>query len=586
MRLTEQLSQIVRQALLHAVQAEALGALLDPETVAHLTIPVQVPNDLSHGDYATPVALGLAKLCRLKPLLIAQTLADRIHVPGIRVDVAGAGFLNFHLLPSFVDSALQQLLSEGDQFGRSQTAYPEAILLEYVSANPTGPLHVGHGRWAAVGSTLANILRWTGHQVDREFYINDAGNQMQILGRSLMVRVQQIRGDSVALPEDAYRGEYLLDLAQKVVDSGIPLTTEAEFTDYAYRELLAWQQETLRGFSTEFEQWFSERRLHTVDPASGHNAIQQTLAELQQKGLLYEGKAARQEEEKPNAEVALYFTTADFGDDKDRVVAKADGSTTYLAADIAYHRDKVNRGYQRLINILGSDHHGYIGRLNAAVKAFSPEVTLEILIGQFVKLFRRDPETGEKQEVKMSKRSGNFVSLNDLIDDPEYGVGVDAARWFLITASMDSAINFDLDLAVTQNDENPVFYVQYAHTRCCSLLRRAEELGLDSQRLAPIASGETLLFRDPEERLLLLGLLACPDEIALAAQDRAPHKLCRYAERLARLFSRFYDTSRILSIVETEPDLAYARLQLVKATRQVLHNLLVGILGISAPTMM
>jgi arginyl-tRNA synthetase len=595
MLLTEHLAEVVRTAIYTGVTQGSLGQFRDPAAVAGLTIVVEVPSDLSHGDYASPVALGLAKRCRIPPLKIAQVIGEIITqrigaAPStdlaLDVTVAGAGYINFRLRPAFLQAALHRLLQAGDDYGRSQVAKPEKILLEYVSANPTGPLHVGHGRWAAVGSTLANLLTWVGHKVDQEFYINDAGNQMELLGKSLQIRVQQLRGETVELPADAYHGNYLIELAQKALADGVDYPTSAEWTEYAYAAMLAWQQHTLATFQTEFDHWFSERRLHQRDPQTGESAITTTLQELEAKGLLYRATAARQEEPKPEAEPALYFATAQFGDDKDRVVAKADGTTTYLAADIAYHRDKVQRGYQRLINILGSDHHGYIGRLTAAVKAFNPEVTLEILIGQFVKLFRRDPETQEKTEVRMSKRSGQFVSLNDLIEDPEFGVGVDAARWFLISASMDSPINFDLDLAVSQSEDNPVFYVQYAHTRCCSLLRRAQEAGMDPEELFPIAKGDQLLFTEPEERLLLMGLLELPDEIALAARERAPHRICRYAERIARLFSRFYDACRIVSLFGEHPDLAYARLQLVKATRQSLYNLLTGILKITAPTVM
>ncbi|MEN9206134.1 MAG: arginine--tRNA ligase [Thermostichales cyanobacterium BF4_bins_65] len=587
MLLTEYLAQLLRQAIAQGVANQTLGQLRDPEQIPGLSIPVAIPNDLSFGDYASPVALGLAKLCRLPPLKIAQTIAAGIpEGAGVEVTVAGAGYINFRLQPLFLEGALQGLLQAGDDYGRSQVAEPEKILLEYVSANPTGPLHLGHGRWAAVGSTLANLLRWVGHQVDREFYINDAGNQMAILGQSLQIRVRQLRGEKVELPADAYHGSYLIDLAQKAIAAGVDFDSPAAWADYAYEAMLAWQKQTLLTFQTEFEQWFSERRLHQPDPETGLSAISLALEELKAKGLIYEATAARQEIPREDAEPALYFATSKFGDDKDRVVAKADGTTTYLAADIAYHRDKVQRGYQRLINILGSDHHGYIGRLHAAVKAFNADVNLEILIGQFVKLFKRDPETGEKTEVRMSKRSGNFVSLNDLIEDPEFGVGVDAARWFLISSSMDSPINFDLDLAVSQSEDNPVFYVQYAHTRCCSLLRRAQEAGMGVESLAPITREGQLVFSEPEERLLLLALLELPDEIAQAARERAPHRICRYAERLARLFSRFYDACRIVALLNDQPQLAYARLQLVKATRQSLKNLLTGILKISAPTSM
>ena len=585
------LTAAVAESIQRAAAAGQLGSLT-PERAAGVVPVVQIPSDPRYGDYACPTPLGMAKLCRLAPAQIAQTLRKHLDLPDIETEVAGGGYLNFRLGDPFLARRLQELLRLGDDFGKTATPHPERILLEYVSANPTGPLHVGHGRWAAVGSTLANLLRWTGHQVEREFYINDAGNQMRLLGQSLEVRVRQLQGEEVALPEDGYHGSYLIDIARRLleqVQAGVrPLPASLEeYIEFAYEEILAWQKQTLQQLRTEFDHWFSERCLHTPDPQTGLSAIQQALQELQERGFLYRARAPRGEDPKLGAEEAVYFKTQEFGDDKDRVVQKADGSFTYLAADIAYHRDKVRRGYQRLINILGSDHHGYIGRLRAAVAAFNPEVKLEILIGQFVKLFKADPETGEKVEVRMSKRTGNFVSLNDLIEDPEIGVGVDAARWFLLSSSMDSPINFDLDLAVKQTFDNPVVYVHYSHARCCTLLRRlqeeekvklTDEVALTEQRRLP--------YREPEERALLLRLLALPDELIAAAEERAPHKIIRYAEAVAADFNKFYDNCRILPLLKEDPLLAQARIQLVQATRQVLFNVLTGILGLSAPESM
>ncbi|MFS8886672.1 arginine--tRNA ligase [Synechococcus sp. H70.2] len=585
------LAAAVAESIQRAAAAGQLGSLT-PEQAAGVVPVVQIPSDPRYGDYACPTPLGMAKLCRLAPTQIAQTLQKHLDLPDIETEVAGGGYLNFRLGDPFLAERLQELLSLGEDFGKTATPHPERILLEYVSANPTGPLHVGHGRWAAVGSTLANLLRWTGHQVEREFYINDAGNQMRLLGQSLEVRVRQLQGEEVVLPEDGYHGSYLIDIARRLleqVQAGIrPLPASLEeYTEFAYREILAWQKQTLQQLRTEFDHWFSERRLHTPDPQTGLSAIQQALQELQERGFLYKAKAPRGEDPKPGAEEAVYFKTQEFGDDKDRVVQKADGSFTYLAADIAYHRDKVQRGYQRLINILGSDHHGYIARLRAAVAAFNPEVKLEILIGQFVKLFKADPETGQKVEVRMSKRTGNFVSLNDLLEDPEIGVGVDAARWFLLSNSMDSPINFDLDLAVQQTFDNPVVYVHYSHARCCTLLRRLqEEEKVELTNTVTLTEDKKLPYKETEERALLLRLLALPDELIAAAEERAPHKIIRYAEALAADFNKFYDNCRIIPLLKEDPFLAQARIQLVQATRQVLFNVLTGILGLSAPESM
>ena len=590
------LAAALQQAITRAAADQALGSLA-VDQVPMLKLVIEIPNDTQYGDYASPSALGMAKVCRMAPAQIAKILAEYLaaDLSEVGVSVAGAGFINFRLHPAFLERSLGSLLEQADQFGSSQTKSPEKILLEFVSANPTGPLHVGHGRWAAMGSTLSNLLRWTGHEVDREFYINDAGNQMQILGSSLQVRLRQVRGEEVPLPEDAYRGGYLLEIAQRLaarIDTGeieAPQTPQ-DFTNYAYREILDWQQATLHQFSTDFEQWFSERRVHQPDPATGLSAIDQTLQELREKDYLYTAKAPHGEDPKLDAEEAVYFKSSELGgDDKDRVVQKGDGSLTYLAADIAYHRDKVSRGYNRLINILGSDHHGYVARLKAGVAAFNPQVEMEAIIGQFVKLFQTDAETGEKTEVRMSKRTGNFVSLNDLMDDEEIGVGVDAARWFLLSTSMDTPLNFDLDLARDRLSlDNPVVYAHYSHARCCTLLRRlTEEKGLDlSQSISILNPDGELIFTEPEERALLMLLLSFPDEVITASTERAPHKLIRYTELVASQFNKFYDRCRIHPTLESDPPLALARLQLVKATRQVLFNVLTGLLGISAPESM
>lgn len=586
------LTQGVRQGIRTASEAGQLGAL-SPDQVDQISVVVEIPNDLTYGDYACPSALAMARICRQSPAQIAETIAAAFVVPDVAVSVAGKGFINFRLGSALLDRLLQEILELGQDYGKTQTENPEKILLEFVSANPTGYLHVGHGRWAAVGSTLSSLLTWTGHRVDREFYINDAGNQMQLLGKTLEARVRQAQGQTVELPEGAYAGTVMIEMAQQLLQeveqgSRAMPTTVQEFTDYGYHSFLKIQRDILHEFQTDFEQWFSERRLHQLDPETQQSAIDQTLQDLEDRQFLYRAKAPRQDEPKPNAEEAIYFKTAEFGDDKDRVVIKGDGSRTYLAADIAYHRDKVSRGYDRLINILGSDHHGYVARLQAAVGAFTSETTLEVIVGQFVKLLRTDPETGEKTEVKMSKRLGTGVTVNDLVEDEEIGVGVDAARWFLLTNSMDSIINFDLDLARnTESLDNPVIYAHYSHARCCTLLRRVKEKGADpTLRASILKENQELLVGEPEERNLILHLIALPDQIKQAAEERAPHKIIRYVQSLASDFNKFYDTHRIFPILDSDPPLAMARLQVVKATRQVLYNTLTGILGISAPESM
>lgn len=591
------LTQSLYSAIDQARQAGKLGSLRDSEQMQQVRLLVEIPNDTTYGDYASPTALSMAKLCRQAPVEIAKTIAAMIRIEHVEVTVAGPGYINFRLQPLFLDQSLQHLLALGEHYGKTTPQKPERILMEFVSANPTGPLHVGHGRWAAVGSTLANLLAWAGHEVNREFYINDAGNQMQILGKSLQIRVQQLQAinqgdspDSFPLPEDAYQGSYLVTIAERLLERvhkgewTLP-TTLVEFTDYAYQEILSWQKQTLLRFQTDFENWFSERTLHQGDPNTHQSAIQTTLRNLEDRGYLYRAKAPLQEDPKPDAEDALYFKTVDYGDDKDRVVQKADGSLSYLAADIAYHHNKIQRGYDRLINIIGADHHGYVARLKAGVGAFSQTVELEMIVGQFVRLFKTDPETGERLEVRMSKRTGNFVSVDDLIEDEDIGVGVDAARWFLLSTSMDTTINFDLDLARKATFDNPVIYAQYSHARCCTLLRRmAEERQVDITSSFSIVDPDgNLLFQEPQERILLMRLLTLPDELKRAGEDRAPHRIVYFVEAVAAELNRFYDYCMIYPLLESNLPLAMARLQLVKAAQQVLDNVLTRILGITAP---
>jgi arginyl-tRNA synthetase len=594
------LTQSLYTAIDRARQAGKLGSLRDITQMEQVRLLVEVPNDTTYGDYASPTALSMAKLCRQSPSEIAKTIAEMIVIEHVDITVAGPGYINFRLQPRFLDQALQHLLHLGEHYGKTTPTKSERILMEFVSANPTGPLHVGHGRWAAVGSTLANLLTWAGHEVEREFYINDAGNQMQILGYSLQTRVRQLQAlqkgespDAFALPEEAYHGSYLVSLAERLlerVNQGeceLP-TTLAEFTDYAYQEILSWQKQTLQRFQTYFDHWFSERTLHYLNPETNQSAIQQVLHLLEDQGCLYRAKAPLQEDPKPEAEEALYFKTVAYGDDKDRVVQKADGSLSYLAADIAYHYNKIQRGYNRLINIIGADHHGYVARLKAGVAAFSQTVELEMIVGQFVRLFKTDPTTGERLEVRMSKRTGNFVSVDDLIEDEEIGVGVDAARWFLLSTSMDTTINFDLDLARKATFDNPVVYAQYSHARCCTLLRRmAEERQVDISSSFSIVDPEgNLLFQEPQERILLMRLLTLPDELKRAGEDRAPHRIVYFVEALAAELNRFYDYCMIYPLLDSNLPLAMARVQLVKAARQVLDTVLTQILGITAPRSM
>jgi arginyl-tRNA synthetase len=597
----DQLRQTFYAALQKAFAAGQLGQLA--QIPAESEVVFQPPKNPTYGDYASPIALSLAKPAGLTPSQIAETLVEYLDRSGFTAEVAKPGFINFKVQDSLLAKQLALILKQGPDYGRTTPAKPRKILLEFVSANPTGPLHVGHGRWAAIGSTLANILRFAGHEVTTEFYINDAGNQMSLLGQSLGVRYLQELGYEATMPEKGYQGDYIKDLAQTLIHEWKDQKASAPvdwFTDYAYQHLLQQQKETLAAFRTEFDHWYSERTLHE------EGIVQKAIDDLEKRGMLYRADTSQAEQAEGERETdegdggALFFKAAQFGDDKDRVIQRSNGLLTYLAADIAYHREKFERGYDLLINIWGADHHGYVPRVKAAVQALGhPPEDLEIIIGQLVKLLKLNAETGKKEEVRMSKRTGNFITLDDLlygIDSPEDAVGPDAARWFILGQSADSSVNLDLDLAVKRDTDNPVYYVQYAHTRACSVFRNLGDYPELLEFLANLQAGfdsETLigasgfLLNTPEERALILRLINAPDQFRRAAEERAPQILVRYSEELANDFMKFYDRCRILPLLRENPKdaLAYARGVLMVAVKQVLATAL-GLLGIHAPESM
>ncbi len=598
----DQLRQTLYAALQEAFAAGQLGQLAQIPTSSEVVF--QPPKNPTYGDYASPIALSLAKPAGLNPLQIAEILVEYLDRSGFSAEVAKPGFINFKVQDSLLAKQLALILNQGSDYGRTTPAKPRKILLEFVSANPTGPLHVGHGRWAAIGSTLANLLRFAGDEVTTEFYINDAGNQMSLLGQSLGVRYFQELGYEATMPEKGYQGDYIKDLAQTLILEWKDIKASAPvdwFTDYACQHLLQQQKDTLAAFRTEFDHWYSERTLHE------EGIVQKAMDDLEKRGMLYRADTSQAEQAERERETdegdgsgALFFKAAQFGDDKDRVIQRSNGLLTYLAADIAYHREKFERGYDLLINIWGADHHGYVPRVKAAMQALGhPSEGLEIIIGQLVKLLKLNPETGKKEEVRMSKRTGNFITLDDLIygiDSPEDAVGPDAARWFILSQSADSSVNLDLDLAVKRDTDNPVYYVQYAHTRACSVFRNLGDYPELLEFLANLRSGfnpETLigesgfLLDSPEERALILRLINAPDQFRRAAEERAPQILVRYSEELANDFMKFYDRCRILPLLRENPKdaLAYARGVLMVAAKQVLATAL-GLLGISAPESM
>jgi arginyl-tRNA synthetase len=542
-------------AVLSAVYAAVEAGELAVEVPAE--VKVERPKNRDHGDYATNVALVLARSARRSPREVADALAARLRTaPGIQaVDVAGPGFLNFTLDSAAQGALAGSIVAAGPAYGRTDTLHGRPINLEFISANPTGPLHLGHTRWAAVGDALGRVLAAAGAEVTREFYINDRGVQMDRFGASL-----QAAALGRPIPADGYHGDYIDELAKAIVaeDPAILELPEAEqlvaFREQGYARQLREQQQVLESFGIRIDVWYSERHLHE----SG--AVERAFGKLREQGHVYEQDGA------------LWLRTTDFGDDKDRVLVKSDGELTYLAADSAYYVDKRSRGFDICLYLLGADHHGYVGRLKAiaACAGDDPESHIEVLIGQLVKVLQGGVE------LKLSKRKGTLVTLQDFVDL----AGVDAVRYSLARYPADSPLTLDIELITSQTAENPVFYVQYAHARIASVLRNAVQLGVDRGTLRP-----ELLTTDRESDLL--GVLGeFPRVVATAAELREPHRVARYLEQLAGVYHRFYDTCRVLPVGDEEPgDLHRARLWLCEATRIVLANGL-HLLGVHAPERM
>ncbi|MCK9223197.1 MAG: arginine--tRNA ligase [Limnochordia bacterium] len=519
-------------------------------------IALEVPADKQFGDYATNVAMLLARVVKDKPRHLAETICQHMETDGTniqRVEVAGPGFINFYLKNSWLHQVLRDIITQGSAYGDSNIGSGQRVLLEFVSANPTGPMNIVNARAAAVGDCLASILSKAGYEVAREYYVNDAGNQADRFAQSLEVRFRQILGEDIPFIEDGYPGEYVTELAQRALDEHSELTELAEtertvwFKVHGLDYMVESQRHDLAEFGVKFDCWFRERDLHAA------NKVIAVIAAMEERGLTY------------RADDALWFRSTDFGDDKDRVLVRADGTPTYLAADIAYHLDKLERGYTRLIDIWGPDHHGYIARTKAAIQALGyGDDTLEIIILQLVRLLRGG------QQVRMSKRAGEFVTMEELLEE----VGKDAARYFFIMRSPTSHLDFDLDLAKEQSQNNPVYYIQYAHARICSLLKEVTALPDCS-----LALGEDELSSEYEVELLKK-LSQYPMEVEMAALRREPHRIPRYAHEVAALFHSFYSHCRVLGDSQQE-----ARLLLVMAVKEVLANTL-KLMGISAPTSM
>ena len=568
----------IENAIEQAIAENKLGQMTE---YVKGSLSVEKPKNPEFGDFAVNVS-ALARSARIAPPMIANAIVEFVDKEDNEYSVIG-GFINFKAGKSLLIDLVDEIFTKNKDFGRPENIEKEKIILEYISANPTGPFHIGHGRWAAMGSALANLLKFYGHEVYQEFYINDAGSQIQKLGRSLIIRVKQELGDSIDFPEDEierknyYPGDYLIPVAKQFLAENPQVKSVADvdkidlqvYCDFAknYEEKV--QRDLLDNFRVSFDKFYSELSLHN----SGK--VEECVQKLRDSGKIY------------NKEGAEWFKSSDYGDDQDRVIKKADGSNTYLTADIAYHIDKLERGFDKMINIWGADHHGYVARVKASIEAlgYNPN-KLEVLLGQLVNLVING------NEVRMGKRK-NMVTLEDLIDE----VGVDATRFWMSMRNIDTTLDFDIELAKTKSDENPVFYVQYAHARACSIIRNATNDKVDTEtgKTKPAVLSEAQ-FNDLIEnfdknlmnltivdaRKLILKLEEFKSLIVSSAQSRQIYTICRYVQELAAEFHSFYNSTRVIT---DDIELTKARLSLVWAFKTVLANAL-NILAVSAPERM
>jgi len=546
-------------ALLAAMRKAGFESGLPPNVPTE--VAWEYPADPAFGDLSTTLAFGLAKALRRKPREVALGIAASATLPNDlveRVEVAGAGYLNLFVAKPFWRRVVQGIIKAGLTYGRADVGGGRPVLVEFVSANPTGPLVVVSARAAAVGDAIVRLLEAVGYRPCREYYVNDAGNQFRNLALAMEVRCRQLLGEDCPMPEEAYPGEYLIDLAREFLGKNgreVLSAPEQERRDrlghFAVERILAWQRAALEAYGVVFDNWFSERALRERgDP-------ERAIEALRERGFLYEQDGA------------LWFRSTAFGDDKDRVLVKSDGEITYFLPDIAYHRDKFARGFEQVIDLWGPDHHGYVPRMQAAMRALGhPPDALKILIVQLVRLMRGS------EQVRMSKRAGQFVTMDELVEE----VGRDAARFIFLTRRCDSPLDFDLELAKSASEENPVYYVQYAHTRLCGILREAAKAGF----AAPSPEDDLGSLGLPEEIGLIKQLALYPELVIGAAHALEPHRLTAYLHDLAARFHGYYTRHRIIS---ADPDLTRARLALVAASRVVIGNAL-GLLGVSAPERM
>lgn len=555
MNAVEQVQQAVKEALVAAIQK---GELV--EDTSALNIHLETPRNKENGDYATNIAMQLTKLAKKPPRAIAEAILENLDTNGTdieKIEIAGPGFMNITLRKAYLAEVVTTVLEQGTEYGRTESGKGEKVQVEFVSANPTGDLHLGHARGASVGDSLCNVLDFAGYNVSREYYINDAGNQITKLAKSLEARYREALGLEFNMPEDGYHGKDIIVIAQELSkEFGKDVLEKSEeerfefFREHGLKHEFGKLQKDLKDFRVDFDVWFSETSLYK------EGKVQTALEKLKNNGHVFEQDGA------------TWFRSTTFGDDKDRVLIKSDGSYTYLTPDIAYHEDKLRRGFDKLINIWGADHHGYIPRMKAAIEALGYDRdTLEVEVIQMVNLLR----DGEK--VKMSKRTGNAVTLRELVEE----VGLDAVRYNFAMRAGDTHLDFDLDLAVKQSNDNPVYYAQYAHARISSILRQASEKGF-----APSTEHlDTLSSEKDIEVLKKVGDF--PQVVADAARVRTPHRIANYIQELAATFHSFYNAEKVLDT--DNKDRSEARLALITAVRTTLANAL-KLIGVSAPEKM
>ncbi|MEG7334659.1 arginine--tRNA ligase [Bacillus sp. 0102A] len=556
MNIAEQMKDVLKEE----IKAAVLKAGLAEESQIP-NVVLETPKDKTHGDYSTNMAMQLARVAKKAPRQIAEEIVahfDKGKASIEKLDIAGPGFINFYMNNHYLTKLIPSVLKAGEAYGETNIGNGERVQVEFVSANPTGDLHLGHARGAAVGDSLCNVLSKAGYDVSREYYINDAGNQINNLALSVEVRYFEALGLEKPMPEDGYRGEDIIAIGKRLAEEyGDRFVNEDEserlafFREYGLKYELEKLRKDLENFRVPFDVWYSETSLYQ------NGKIDKALEAIRKKGHVYEEDGA------------TWFRSTTFGDDKDRVLIKKDGTYTYLLPDIAYHKDKLDRGFDKLINVWGADHHGYIPRMKAAIEALGYEKgTLEVEIIQLVHLYKN----GEK--MKMSKRTGKAVTMRDLIEE----VGLDAVRYFFAMRSADTHMDFDLDLAVSTSNENPVYYAQYAHARICSMLRQGEEQGLK-----PAADLDFSHIQSEKEYDLLKTIGGFPEAVAEAAEKRIPHRVTNYIYDLASALHSFYNAEKVIDPEYVEK--SRARLALMKATQITLNNAL-QLIGVSAPEKM